>query len=43
MEQDKTIVKILDQIDPDRLISYVVDNYFYDVRQAIKEEEELGV
>jgi len=43
MEQDKTIVKILDQIDSERLISYVVDNYFYDVRRAIKEEEELGV
>jgi len=43
MEQDKTLVKMLDQIPAEKLISYVIDNYFYDVRQAIKEEEQLGV
>jgi hypothetical protein len=43
MEQDKTLVRMLELIDKEILVNFVVENYFYDVRQAIKEEEELGV
>jgi len=40
MEQ---IEKILHEVDKDLLIDYVVENYFYDVKEAIRREESIGL